>query len=93
MSTFGVVDTTIQLTKTHKEVGVVFVDDHIHMDHKTQEYNKNKIMQTFRNNVINSETNTTKIIFNLVRLKTKFVQNLQNEAILQKFPDPQTLNN
>ena len=36
------------------------------------------------NNAINAETNTTKFIFNLARLKTKFVQNVPNEAILQK---------
>ena len=81
----GVVDTSIQTIKTHKEVGKVFADDHTHVEHKIQEDNKETIMQTFQNNVINAETNTIKIIFNRARLKKKFVQNVLNEA------DPQTL--
>ena len=72
-----------RITKTHKEVGVVSADDHIHVDHKTQEDNKEITLQTLRNNVINAEINTIRIIFNLVRLKTNFVQNAPNEAILQ----------
>ena len=85
------VDITIQITKTHKDVGVVSADDHIRVDHKTQEDNKEITIQTLRNNFINAEIDTIRIIFNLVRLKTKFVQNVPNEAILQKFADPQTL--
>ena len=70
---------------------MVYADDHIRVDHKTQEDNKEITIQTLRNNFINAEINTIRIIFNLVRLKTKFVQNVPNEAILQKFADPQTL--
>ena len=90
ISTHGVVDIIIRITKTHKEVGVVSADDHSRADHKKHEGNKEITIQTLRNNVINSEINTIRTIFDLVRLKTKFVHNVPNEAILQKFADPQT---
>ena len=48
-------------------------------------------MWTLQNNVISAETNTIKLIFSIARLKTSFVQNVPNEAILEKFADPQTL--
>ena len=85
------VEATVQTIRTQKEVGVVFADDRTHAEHKIQEDNKETIMWTFRNNFVSAETNTIKTIFNRARLKTKFVQNVPNEIILQKFVDPQTL--
>ena len=65
--------------------------DHIRADHKTQEGNKEITIQTPQNNIINVETNTIRMTFNLAQRKIKFVQNVRNEAILRKFADLQTL--
>ena len=52
------VDITLRITKTHKEVEAVSAVDHIRAEHKTQEGNKEITIQTAQNNVINAETNT-----------------------------------
>ena len=85
------VDIIRQIIKVHKEVEVVSAIDNIHVDHKTQEDNKEKTILTVTNNVINAETNTIRIIYNLARQKIKFVRNVPNEVILQTFADLQML--
>ena len=88
---FGVVDIIRPTIKTHKESEVVSAVDHIHLDHKTQEDNKEITIQTVTDNVLNAETNTIRIICNLARQKIKFDRNVPNEVILQKFADLQML--
>ena len=73
-----------------REKGLNMVD-HIRGDHKTQEDNKEKTIQTVQNNVIKAETNTIRITCNHTWRKIKFVQNVPNEVILQKFADLKTL--
>ena len=81
------VDIIRQIIKTHKEVEAVSAVDHIHADHKTQEDKTEIAIQTVQNNAINAEINTIEITCNLARRKIKFVQNVPNDFILQKFAD------
>ena len=82
---------TNSTTRTISEVGAVFVADRIHVDHKTQgASNINNNETKIPNSVSSVEINMVRIIYNLVRQKTKFAQNAQNADTLQKFAGLQT---
>ena len=85
------VDIIRQIIRTHKEVEAVSVVDHIHADPKTQEDKTEIAIQAVQNNAISAEIKTIKITCNLAQRRTRFVQNVPNEVILQKFADLQTL--
>ena len=79
------------ITRTISEVGAVFAADRIHVDHKTlgvSNINNNKTQVP--NSVSSVEINMVRIIYNLIRQKTKFAQNAQNADPLQKFTVLQT---
>ena len=81
-----VADKTNSTTRTISEVGAVFAADRIHVDHKTQGVsNINNNETQIPNSVSSVENNMVRIIYNLVRQKTKFAQNTQNADPLQKF--------
>ena len=85
-----VADKTNSTTRTISEVGAVLAADRIHVDHKTQGVsNINNNETQIPNSVSSVEINMVQI-YNLVRQKTKFAQNAQNEDTLQKFVVLQT---
>ena len=81
-----VADKTNSTTRTISEVGAVFAADPIHVYHKTQGVNIINNNETqVPNSVSSVEINMVRIIYNLVRQKTKFAQKAQNADTLQKF--------
>ena len=86
-----VADKTNSTTRKISEVGAVFAADRIHVDHKTQGVsNINNNETQVPNSVSSVENNMDRIIYNLVRQKTKFAQNTQKADTLQKFAVLQT---
>ena len=55
ISILGVVDITLGIAKTYKEVKAGSAVDHICAEHKTQEDNNEITIQTVQNNVINAK--------------------------------------